>query len=357
MSLAVNLIVLVLLVLVIVIFWSKISSLIQLGLTAITNSNGADYNFTLPSNTANSTNIYPQSNQNESFSAILNYTLVAINKDRATYGLRNVTLSAEPSAQQHADSMLQYNYFSHWDIYGMKPYMRYAILGGTGAMQENIAYTKSSIGACIGSVCKSYGNVNVTSAISGLEYSMMYNDSACCDNGHRDNILNPEHNQVSIGVAFNSTTVYLVEDFINNYITWLNGTPSFSDGQVNLKGVVIPGYTLSSVEVTYDPPVVNMTQSQLDQTSDYGYGNSVAGVVSNGLDYYQNLTTIVASTYYSSGSNFLVSFNMSKLVGQYGAGEYTVLVWLNGTNSSSFIGSSYTTFINSDGKAYTPRNT
>jgi uncharacterized protein YkwD len=354
MGLVANLVLLLLLVVVLFVFWPKISALVQLAQTYISNPL-AKYNFTLPSNIINSTNIYPQANQSRSFGTILNYTLEVINKDRSAYGLQNVTLSAEPSAQQHADSMLQYNYLSHWDTYGMKPYMRYTLLGGTGAMQENVAYRKSGVRACIGNLCSNYGNINITSAIANLEYNMTNNDSACCNNGHRDNILNPEHNQVSIGVAFNSTNIYLVEDFINNYVTWLNSTPSFSNGEVYLKGVAMQGYGLSSVEVTYDQPAANMTVSQLNQTREYGYGNSVAGVVGSSIDYYPNLTTIVADSYYSSGSDFIARFSMNKLINQYGPGEYTILVWLNDSNSS-FIGSSYTVFIDQNGNPYTPRD-
>ena len=41
----------------------------------------------------------------------------------------------------------------------------------------------------------------------------MNNDSECCGNGHRDNILNSFHNRVSIGVSYDATHVYFVEDF------------------------------------------------------------------------------------------------------------------------------------------------
>src|SRR5690242_9097656 len=56
--------------------------------------------------------------------SLYEYALSLINNDRAQYGLSPVTLSNEPSAQQHSQSMLDNHYFSHWDMYGMKPYMR-----------------------------------------------------------------------------------------------------------------------------------------------------------------------------------------------------------------------------------------
>lgn len=53
---------------------------------------------------------------------------------------------------------------------------------------------------------------------------MMNYDAACCNNGHRDNILDSLHNQVSIGIAYSqqTDTLYFVEDFQNSYVTDLS---------------------------------------------------------------------------------------------------------------------------------------
>lgn len=345
-----DLILIIAIVIIVLVFWPKISALVQLGASLISNPQ-SKYNFTFPTNTTG------RAVQNVSYGPAINYTLVLINRDREANGLPNVTLSPVLSAQQHADNMLKYNYFSHWDVYGMKPYMRYTLLGGRESMQENVAYTKSGLSACLGTLCTSYGNVNVSKALTGLEHSMVYNDSACCNNGHRNNILDPEHNQVSIGVAYNGTNVYLVEDFVDNYITWLNNTPSFSGNAVYLKGVASQNYSLSSIEVDYEPPVSSMTQRQLDNTSGYGSGEPVAGVVGSSFDYYPGLVTLVANSYYNSGNDFTTKFSIAEIVGAYGAGEYTITLWMNNTETrSSFVGATYTIFINSSDAEFTPNN-
>ncbi|MDE1849582.1 MAG: CAP domain-containing protein [Candidatus Micrarchaeota archaeon] len=284
------------------------------------------------------------------------YALSLINKDRNSFGLQNVTLSSESSGQQHSDSMLRYGYFSHWDTYGMKPYMRYTLLGGRGAVSENIAYEEQAYRACI-IVCYTKGSINYTKALYDMEYSMMYNDSACCNNGHRNNILDPNHNQVAIGIAYNSSTIYFTEDFIDNYINWDSGSPSSAGGKVSLRGNVQNGYRLSGVEIGYDAPASNMTVGQLSSTKSYSYGNTVAGVVRSSLEYYQNIKTIVAGSYMVNGNGFSISFDMGDVMRQYGAGEYTVEVWLNNTSTGSgFIGSTYTIFIDSSGNEYQPTN-
>ena len=275
------------------------------------------------------------------------YMLSIINQNRSEHGLAPVSLSNESSAQQHADSMLEYGYFSHWDLFGMKPYMRYTLLGGRGSVDENVAFRYQSNG------------VDVFNALQEMEYGMMDNDSICCNNGHRDNILDPNHNQVSIGVAYNATTVYLVEDFIDNYIGWLYGTPSYSNGDTVLKGSIQKGYQISTIDITYDQPVKNMTPSTVPETP-YSFGNTVAcvGHTSGLVRYYcTQVATVNASTYTVQGQSFDIEFNLDSIVKQYGAGEYTLLIFLNNTSTgTNFVGSTYTIFINDSGQAYTPSN-
>ncbi len=295
-----------------------------------------------------------QTMSNASQLALQDYALSLINNDRNKYGLANVSLSNISSAQQHADNMIAYGYLSHWDIYGLKPYMRYTLLGGRGSVTENVAYVSNETCGLLGCT----GNINVKNAIESMENSMMYNDSECCNNGHRDNILNPYHNQVSIGVAYNKTTVYLVEDFIDNYITWANGYPYYSNGTFSLQGSIQNGYTMPEILVSYDSPVQNMSVSELKETSDYSYGQYIAGIAATQAEYYSNISTVYANRYSVQGQNFNVIFNIDNLIRNYGAGEYTLLIWLqngSGTNST-FIGSTYTVFINSAGNSYTEKN-
>ena len=91
-------------------------------------------------NQAGTTTITQANGTTPNFTSYDYYVLSLINKDRNQYGLGNVTLSSTSSGQQHTQSMLNYHYFSHWDIYGLKPYMRYTLLGGLGAVSENIAF-------------------------------------------------------------------------------------------------------------------------------------------------------------------------------------------------------------------------
>jgi uncharacterized protein YkwD len=315
---------------------------------------------TIPATTTitTTTELPPQPNvstgQLYSSNQIVEYTLRLVNQVRLQNGLQSVTLSNNTSGQQHAESMLQYDYFSHWDPAGMKPYMRYTLLGGLGVVDENIAFRKYVQETCLGSSCTIIP-INVTESISDMENQMLYNDSLCCNNGHKMNILDPNHNQISIGIAYNNTTVFLVEDLINNYIGWTSNTPSVYYGNVSLKGYTASGIGLSAVQITYEPLPTYMTISQLNSTRSYSYGTTIAGVT-YGKYYYPNISTIYATNYYTRRNYFDVEFSMSQLESQYGAGAYTLMIYLNNSTNDEFLGSTYTMFVNKNGIILTPNN-
>ena len=50
-----------------------------------------------------------------------------------------VVLGSNPAAQMHAQDMLEHDYFGHWWINGMKPYMVYSVTGGKSYVAENAA--------------------------------------------------------------------------------------------------------------------------------------------------------------------------------------------------------------------------
>ena len=176
-----------------------------------------------------------------------------INSDRQANGLQNVTLSSIDSAQLHAEDMLKNGYVSHWDMNGYKPYMRYTLAGGQGAVAENIAW-QGETGNSVG--------IDVESALKDMEYSMMYNDSAS-NWGHRDNILNPLHNEVSIGIAYDNNNVYFVEDFINDYISW--NQLSVNGNEVTMQGTIqTQPSNIKQIGIFYDNPSP-LTVNQLEQ--------------------------------------------------------------------------------------------
>jgi len=246
---------------------------------------------------------------------LVQYALLLINNDRAEHGLRNVSLSAIDSAQRHAENMLKNGYFSHWDVNGYKPYMRYTLAGGDGAVSENVAYYYSS------------GMIEHKEAVMKLQWEMMYNDSDS-NWGHRDNILNPLHNKVGIGVAYDEHTLYLVQDFEDDYIEWtaLN---------VSQSGYVVMYGTFSGVQrkvhsicLFYDPLPTNLTASQLSKSPYNGaYSMGVfIGVVAPPNYRSTEGITITAQTWVQTGEKFQIRFSLSQAFKLHKNGVYTLCI-------------------------------
>jgi uncharacterized protein YkwD len=274
-------------------------------------------------NTANPS-ISPLTN---SYEELANYALSLINSDRQSRGLQNVTLSNVDSGQRHADDMLSNHFFSHWDTNGYKPYIRYTLAGGKGAVAENCAW-EGLTGNIFG--------VDAQSALKDMEWSMMYDD-ASSNWGHRDNILNPLHNKVSIGVAFDSKDVYFVEDFEDDYVSWSTLTLS---NQVIMQGTILTaGESISQVAIYFDNPT-SLTTQQLNNApyqGGYDVGTYVAMTVSpppSGSHYLppEEGILIMANAWSEAGQNFNISFDLSTAFALFGRGVYTLYLWTDSKN-------------------------
>jgi uncharacterized protein YkwD len=294
------------------------------------------------------------------YAVLANFTLGLINEYRAAAGLSPVALSGVPSGQQHADSMAYYRYFSHWDNQGYKPYMRYTLLGGTGSVDENLAlnYCSTSSPDMSRPVPAPCSIATIENAINASEWGMMNNDTTCCNNGHRENMLGALHNRVSLGVAYNSTTVYLVEDFEDSYFA--SRSLQFSAGVVTFNGSMPsaePGWmkTTNGAEITvyYDPTPSNITLSALalspscNQFSElnepascqyqgaYNPGTEISTVFAPCPAQYVcsagsagNYT--YAQTWVRGSSDFSIVFSITGLESAHGNGVYTFYLWPEG---------------------------
>jgi uncharacterized protein YkwD len=266
------------------------------------------------------------------YSVLSSYALGLVNSDRANYSLGSVILSDSQVAQQHADSMLKYGYFSHNDTQGFKPYMRYSLLGGRGGVEENIGFTSVRF--------PHYTSTSsVKDALKSLEYSMMYNDSQCCNNGHRYNILSVLHNRVSVGVAYSSTKVYFVEDFENYYID-LNFSVSKSYYVTMTGPSMKPVPTVDAIYITYDHTPSPETPEQLNSgPHEYGPGLLVGGVLPPCdlvCQSFERGISVHADTWVFSPNRVAADFSLDDFIQRYGAGVYNVYL-ITGADTSSAI--------------------
>ncbi|MDG6917054.1 MAG: CAP domain-containing protein [Nitrososphaerota archaeon] len=261
------------------------------------------------------------------YCTLAEYALTQINADRAANGTGPVALAFNRAAQQHADSMLYYSYFSHFDTQGYKPYMRYTLLGGRGADFENIAYSEYSVGL-LGRTAA------IEDAIRNLEHLMVYDDAACCNNGHRYNILEPLHNFVSVGVAYNSTYVFFDEEFQNEYLNTslkVTGASSVSPYQVTMLGNPISGTpTPTAIYVAFDTTPAPETRAQLDSgPHEYGPGALLGGILPpsglfGGCGQFATGITQCASKWVFNPTTLYIAFSLNQFVKEDGPGVYTI---------------------------------
>jgi len=275
---------------------------------------------------------YPQD-----YCTLAAFALGQINADRAANGTGPVTLGYNQAAQQHADSMLYYGYFSHFDTQGYAPYMRYSLLGGRGGDFENVAFFSYSV--------THYTSTNsVEDAIKTLEHSMVYDDVTCCNNGHRYNILNPLHDVVSIGVAYNSTHVYFDEEFENDYVNLnfqVTTASSTNPYYVTMTGTIEHPVTApNSIYVSFDSTPTAESTAQLNAgPHEYGPGTLVGGVLPrNGIlgdcAQFTQGTTVCADKWDFTSSSVDFAFSMAQFIKDYGPGVYTIYL-ITGSSTDS----------------------
>lgn len=278
---------------------------------------------------------------------IVQAALDAINTDRRQAGLAPVRLSDNQAAQAHAEDVFQTKQISHWTTEGEKPYMTYTNHGGTGSVHQNVAI--AGFGPKEYDNCRSLliicERIDPVNAIKELQYEMMHNDEECCDNGHRDNILDPHHTHVSIGISYDSYYLALVQNFEND--PGLDVT--VDEGYVSIIGDVPKGAELDHVVVYYDELPTPSAYEENKRMISYGTGELAASVFAplpEGLRYQQpdGYTVIEADGWVEDG-RVDISFDLEPAIKDRGV--YTLYTMFKNADGEQFDATSYSVFVES----------
>ena len=186
-----------------------------------------------------------------------------INQDREKASAQPVVYSEPLSllADEHCREMLREGYTSHWNRAGWKPYMRYSQGGVTDHTSENIA-SMNSTGFEV-----SFDSVK---AELTARHESLIGEEPPYDQ-HRQNILDPHHTHVGIGVAYSRAGLRMIQIFARRYVS-LEPIPKRQgrSSSVQLKGqVLVPGYDLQAISVFYEPLPEEMSLAQLMGTYSY----------------------------------------------------------------------------------------
>jgi uncharacterized protein YkwD len=263
--------------------------------------------------------LQPQSQKPKSVAReeLVQHVLDAINKDRADFGLPPVELSSNDAAQFHAEDVFKTKQISHWTTGGEKPYMTYTRYGGEGSVQQNVAiagFTAEQYKQCQTNILLDCEKIDPLSTIDELEYEMMYKDSECCNDGHKNNILNAHHTHVSIGIVYDQYYLALVQNFENDYGLQV----AVDGGQVKVSGTLLAG-TLDHIAIYYDEMPTPQVYEQNKHLLSYSAGELVATVVKPlPPGYYyeppEGYSLIEASRWAAEGKSVNVTFNLASAV-------------------------------------------
>lgn len=198
--------------------------------------------------------------------------LEQINARRAYHGLGALTLNGGQTAQSHALELAQGAYVSHWDRWGLAPYMRYSREGEAGYSQENISvstYHASASGFCIPD------SYDYQQKLEEVLADLMASP------GHRDTLLNTHHRQVQLGLARFCEGMVLVQVLITDLVTW-SRPPRIEGNLLILEGVASsPARITEDLQVllAWEPLPQPYTVPQLSQTRCYSQPRYVAAAV------------------------------------------------------------------------------
>ena len=272
--------------------------------------------------------------------------LELINDVRREAGVPEVQLGTNDVAQLHADQMVAGCFSGHWGLDGLKPYMRYSLLGGYQSNAEN-AHGRHLYPAG-GDPCA----VRASTARPDLDWLVRNAMTRLLNSpGHRRTLLDPNHRLVNVGIAWRGGEHYIfrvAQHFEGDYVR-LDRPPSLAGGTLTLSGRVINNASLQGgMTVYHDPRPQPQTREALNEASSTCGGYPVGAVhpyregvrvttSSSTPDCWEPalrgarsdgstiaLPTIIADQWDITDTTFDIQADLSSLLDEHGPGVYTV---------------------------------
>lgn len=271
-----------------------------------------------------------------------------INEDRRLHDLEPVVMGDNSAAQLHADDMVEGRYLGHWWLDGRKPYMVYSEMGGTSYVSENAARTGFSqdeyaeLCASADVVCD---KVSPSIDIQRLHHAMVYDDAGS-QWRHRDNILDPAHRKVNIGIAYVDHFLAFVQHFEGGDVE-APRAPAFSGSELKIRAdLVEPGTIIFPIAlVHYEPEPQPHTAVEIERFTTYCVGGGFTPECGQPLvqivpppqpgTRYLNLpeNIIVARSWVVSGGDIEITADLGRFANQ--PGIYTTSLYADKGNGVS----------------------
>ncbi|MEM4964343.1 MAG: hypothetical protein QXT13_09380 [Pyrobaculum sp.] len=153
-----------------------------------------------------------------------------LNKHRSSMRIPPVEFISLKTPLYRAVYMYNYSLYSHYSREGIHPNYYYTLLdGGVYAVEENLGMTRCypASSRCIR---------DPVAQARRLIYAIIYED-APSDWGHRDSLLDPCNNKVSIAAAWDGSVFYIAVYMVSDWADWVV-PPTYNAGRFELKGYV-----------------------------------------------------------------------------------------------------------------------
>jgi hypothetical protein len=197
------------------------------------------------------------------------------------------------------------------------------LYNGTSYVEQNVAirgYDNSTIYKCKSKVLRCE-KIDPYSEIDNAEWKMMYKDTVCCKNAHRNNILDMHHTNVSLGISYD-----------RYYFAFVHHTkPITRDNRhIEISGIKQKNGTLDNIGVYFDALPNHLTYEENRDKDSYGLGTLLASVVKPLPLFFNykkpsNYTLIVADKWFQNTQSVNITFDLSSVL--KGTGVYTIVAY------------------------------
>ena len=190
--------------------------------------------------------------------------LEVVNKSRKQYKVPPVQLDilASRVANKQCKEAAEQGFRGHWNARGEKPYHRYAFGGGTDHVTENASATWVEGGSFDRSP------QNFAKLMVNLHGQFMAEKAP--HDGHKQTIIDKNHNFVGLGCHMTATEFRYYEEFIDRYAVTGPVPKRVRSGEEFIVEVTPDmGYFLYSAVAYYEKPPKAMTVAQVNRKNSY----------------------------------------------------------------------------------------
>ena len=198
--------------------------------------------------------------------------LALINRDRATHGLRPVELdegAPTTAGQLHAEDMVRLGYLGHWGSDGSVPEQRHTEAGGADMVLENAL--------CFTDEKKRQIDTKPLIDPKQIERAeSLFFDEVPPNDGHRKNILKPQHTRVGIGIAQSTETATelpvpcFAQEFVDGYGTYTPIPKKAKVGSIlHVEGTLAKDVRPTGIGLARQPTPKPLPASELNKRRSY----------------------------------------------------------------------------------------